>query len=278
MFATELTDVLPPSYPAIAPTKISDPYLQFIHRTASFREVLLNHPIHSQIVNPFALQLFMESHVFILWGEMLLLNTLQQRLTNSKIPWQSITDIDAIQLVDDMTRMESDASPELNCNSRQFELYQAAMTEIGANGEPFQAFLEAVQQGMCPNQAVCDVSIPGVIKTAVAITLSVSSLTNHEIVAALLFRQKDITLVMFQQLLKQVESNQQLNYPNLQLYLQNYLYSDVKLHAPLKQILLQKLCGYDSQKWEQAQDAAQLSLKIKRSVWDYFVKRCTETN
>jgi hypothetical protein len=263
---TDLPDGLSPASTVVL-TEISDPYYQLLQKVSALRQTLAYVPIYDTVNDLASLRHFMESHVFALWSSMTLLNALQRCLTSKQISCLTAIDSDSAQLIHETAQAEEfDHTASVNYPG-QFSLYLTAMTEVGANLEPIQLFIEALNAGMRPKQAINGIAIPGKTKTAVAIVLAISSLTPHEVAAAFLLGREDPALALFAQHLTQLEHMHRIHYPTLRLYLQRHAYLNAEIHNPLGEQLLRNLCGHNALKWEQAQETVELALSVQRLIY-----------
>lgn len=100
------------------------------------------------------LRAFLEYRVHVEWVSMVLLKTLQQRLTGAALPWRpSLLPGDVVRALDlTVTAEESDRAADGHVMSR-YELCLAVMDEIGADPAPTRDFVRT-QRGWLLPQAV----------------------------------------------------------------------------------------------------------------------------
>lgn len=245
-----------------------DPYAQLLEEIYNPRTALLNHAIYQQVNDLKSLQIFMSSHVFAVWDFMTLLKTLQRRLTCIESPWIPPIDIHSARLVNEIVLVEETDEIAPGYYLSHFQLYLAAMEEVGADSQPIQTFIAAIQQGVSANEALANLPIPESTKSFVMTTLKIANGLNHEVAAAFLLGREDIIPKMFNQILTQLENPQNIPCNSFRLYLERHTHIDEEQHAPMAKKLLKNLCANDSLKWMEALNAANNALKARHCFWD----------
>lgn len=245
-----------------------DPYQQLCTQTQTSRFALVRHPIYRQINNLTAIRVFMRSHIFAVWDFMTLLKTLQHHLTGLNLPWLPPADIIAARLINEIVLAEeTDEVPPGNYLSH-FHLYLGAMEEVGADTQPIRDFIKALEQGISPGEALAPLTIPATTKSFVQHTLTAAGGSTHEIAAVFLLGREDIIPQMFSQIVTQLEATEKISCTVFRLYLERHTELDAEQHAPMGQKLLNRLCGDDELKWQQALVAANTALQVRKSFWD----------
>lgn len=243
-------------------------YIQLVENMNSARTNLVIHPVYKQLTTLESLQIFMESHVFAVWDFMLLLKTLQRRLTCINVPWLPPIDILSARLINDIVLVEETDEIAPGCYTSHFDLYLKAMVEIGADTSQIKNFIYFLRKGFTIEQAISYVSIPESTKAFVLSTLATTSKSNHEVAAAFLLGREDIIPTMFRQILASLSHSYGFTCDSFRLYLDRHTHIDEEQHSPMGQQLLKNLCGEDVNKWEQALHSAENSLKARYSLWD----------
>lgn len=247
-----------------------DYYAQLIERISPLRNALVAHPVYSELRDLQSLQTFMESHTFAVWDFMSLVKTLQQRLTCVTVPWLPPKDIFSARLINDIVLAEEtdEISP---CHFiSHFDLYLAAMCEVGANTIPIQSFIHQLRQGKSVQTALDTIAIPDATKAFVLTTMEATRKSTHEVAATFLFGRENVIPSMFRTILQSLETSS-LPCPALSLYLQRHTHLDEDVHGPMGEKLLKNLCTDDNEKWEQSTLAAQKALSARVSLWNGVV-------
>ena len=248
--------------------KMNDSYTQLVEELEPSRAALLGHQVYQQLNDLISLRLFMESHVFAVWDFMALIKTLQRRLTCIDVPWLPPTDIDSARLINDIVLAEETDEVTPGCYTSHFDLYLAAMEEIGADSSQIRLFIYALRQGCPVEKALASLSIPESTKAFVVSTLKTTNKSTHEVAAAFLLGREDIIPAMFRQLLNGLPNSQEFTCNSLRLYLDRHTHLDEELHAPMGQKLLKNVCGNDLLKWEQALLCARDALQKRYALWN----------
>ena len=245
-----------------------DPYTQLLEEISNPRTALLNHAIYQQVKDLKSLQIFMSNQVFAVWDFMTLLKTLQRRLTCIESPWIPPRDIHSARLVNEIVLVEETDEIAPGYYLSHFQLYLAAMEEVGADSEPIQSFIVAIQQGVPAKEALENLPIPESTKNFVMNTLNIVSGLNHEVAAAFLLGREDVIPKMFNQILTQLENTQNIPCNYFRFYLERHTHIDEEQHAPMAKELLKNICTNDSLKWMEALNAANTALKVRHRFWN----------
>lgn len=234
------------------------------------RKELVTHPLYAMIGDPASLRAFMASHVFAVWDFMSLLKTLQRRLTWVEVPWLPPGDPLAARLVNEIVLGEESDEVAPDCYTSHFDLYLAAMEEVGADTRPIRQLLAGLREGQPPAEALSPLPIPESTHRFVLDTLSLCSAPTLEVAAAFLLGREDLVPVMFRSLITELERSG-TRCDSFRLYLDRHVHLDEEKHAPLARKLLANLCGEDSANWARATAAATAALSSRRALWDGVV-------
>lgn len=247
---------------------------QFLNQINPELEALLKHSVYSQVKDVASLRIFMRSHVFAVWDFMTLLKVLQKRLTCLQIPWSPPQDINSARLINEIVLAEETDEVEPGCYSSHFDLYLAAMKEVGADMEPIFGFLDTLKNrwGATPEQALAPLSIPQTTKDFVNTNMQISARSPHEVAAAFLFGREEIIPSMFRKILRELEKCHGRPCPSFCIYLERHIHLDETQHAPMGRKLLANLCQDDSIKWRESLNAALETLHVRHGLWDGVVQ------
>src|SRR5271165_3757327 len=171
-------------------------------RLDNLREVLLTHPIYTDIVSIADLRRFMEAHVFAVWDFMSLLKRLQQDMTCTRVPWFPADNARAARLVNDIViGEETDVDPDGSYVSH-LDLYLRAMGDIGASTLQFDRFCAMALVGVPVEVALARIGAPSHVQAFVAHTMTLAnSGSTEEVLAAFFYGRQDIIPEMFRRLL-----------------------------------------------------------------------------
>lgn len=237
---------------------------------APLRRTLTSHRVYETLDSLDALRSFMEAHVFAVWDFMSLVKTLQQRLTCVGVPWRPPPDAESARIINEVVLgEESDVTPDGRVASH-FELYLEAMQEVGADTRPVRALLRGFQQGLTPARAL-DAACPlPSTRSFVLSTLDAVERDTHEVAASFLLGRETLIPRMFEQVLAIAGKHRA---PTLHWYLERHIQLDGDDHGPAGFRLLERLCGDDLGRWQQATQAAELALRARAQLWNGVCER-----
>ena len=114
-------------------------------RLARLRKQLRDHPLYAALRYPHELRTFLQYHVFCVWDFMSLLKALQRQLTCIDVPWLPTADPVARRLINEIVLGEESDEDGKGGHLSHFELYLAAMRDIGADMVPIERFLTVLR-------------------------------------------------------------------------------------------------------------------------------------
>jgi Protein of unknown function (DUF3050) len=252
------------------------PFQQFLAEVRPDQQVLLNHRLYKQLTTPSALRIFMQMHVFAVWDNMMLLKTLQQRLTCVTTPWLPPSDPIAARLINEIILDEETES----CGDGEYlshvQLYLMAMADLGAQTQPIDQLMDLLRGGMGLQTALASVEIAPSAAAFVQTTWQICQGPTSGIVAAFLSGREEISPPMFAHLLKRLDAvEQSLNSQDhswrsdrFRNYCQHHVGLDEAQHIPIAKRLLHRVCGQHPQDWQQATLAAIATLTARKQLWD----------
>jgi len=234
----------------------------------TFKQRLENHPVYEAVHSLEDLQVFMQHHVYSVWDFMSLIKYLQSAVAPATYPWVPRGDGDVRRFINELVlEEESDQAYGNQHFSSHFELYHAAMREIGADTSGSQAFVETVaEQGVEKALAMPAVPTPSAAFTGQTFAF-IHSGRPHEVAAALALGREHIIPCMFRAILEKIGVTEQ-QAPIFHYYLNRHIHLDEDFHAPLSLRLLNSLVGDDQQRYREAIAAAQQAVQARVSFWD----------
>lgn len=233
-------------------------------RFAARRHELAGHPVFDTLASPMGLQRFMAHHVFAVWDFMLLLKTLQQRLTGGADPWLPPADPHAARLINEIVLgEESDALPDGRVMSH-FDLYLSAMAEVRADRGPVRSLVEQLRAGQRLDVALS--AAPSAAAAFVRRTASLCRKPTPAVAGAFLFGRETLVPAMFETALDRLAASG-VDAPDLRLYLARHVEVDGAHHGPMATALLARLCS-DPVSQEAAITGAEEALAARRALWD----------
>ena len=239
-------------------------------RISEWRARLEQHEVYDQIRDLAALRVFMQHHVWSVWDFMSLIKYLQYAVAPARWPWRPGTDASVQRFINELVLEEETdvAPPQLGAeHSSHFNLYLAAMREIGAETGPIEAFVKiaseqgieaALQSGLAPEPA----------RDFTATTFGfIDGGKPHAVAAALALGREHVIPTMFRRLLARMGISE-AEAPIFHFYLSRHIHLDEDFHAPLSLRLLDALCAGDVQRIDEASAAAEMAISARERFWD----------
>ncbi|OFX14048.1 MAG: hypothetical protein A2516_04060 [Alphaproteobacteria bacterium RIFOXYD12_FULL_60_8] len=248
-----------------------------LSKIQSARQELLAHPIFrpGALSSAQDIKTFMSHHVYPVWDFMSLLKFLQHALTPTQSPWTPrsaiptalVRHINAIVLDE-----ESDITPVDEVFMSHFELYLAAMEEVGCDTRPVRDFVGQVSsKGVVSALEMSDLAPrPSLefMKTTFAI---IASGQAHRVAAAFAFGRETIIPDMFRHVLKQLDMGQ-TQAPYFHFYLERHIEVDGERHGDASLVLVEALCGGDHRRVAEAEETALEAIRARIKLWDGVVE------
>jgi len=236
---------------------------------AAARGQLLNHPLYQQLQTSEDVCLFMEHHVFSVWDFQTLLKGLQAKLTCVTLPWLPTEDSESRRLINEIVLGEESDEDGKGGHLSHYELYRGAMQNAGADTSRVDLLLELLRQGRHLSAALQIANVPPATAASVEFSLALASeAQTHELAAAFLWGREDLIPDLFSQLLNQLGQATPSRFGRFLFYLERHVQVDGDAHGPHAQRLLQRLCGDDPVRWQEANAAALKSLEARLAVWN----------
>ncbi|GGE20996.1 DUF3050 domain-containing protein [Psychroflexus salis] len=238
------------------------------------RKCLLSHPLYKFIESPHDLKIFMEHHVFAVWDFMSLLKALQQQLTCLNTPWYPVGDPQNRYLINEIVLAEETDLNLYGKRQSHFEMYLDAMKSANANTIKIDSFIEQIKHGTDIFLVLSKSDLPESVKLFLNFTFNLlEEKKAHKIAAAFTFGREELIPDMFTSIIEEI----QLKFPEQDLKLFSYYFKrhielDEDEHGPMALKLVEKLCGNDETKWQEAEDSAKEALQIRIQFWDGIAK------
>lgn len=221
---------------------------------------LTRHRLYDMLDTPTAVRTFMEHHVYAVWDFMSLLKALQRRLTCVELPWRpAAVAPEAVRFINEIVLgEESDLDAEGNPASH-YQMYLAAMREVGADCRPMERFVESGNFE----------AIPAGVRDFVRHNLWLAENgTDEAVAAAFLFGREKLIPAMFDRVVAALGRERAIMCPQLLYYLKRHIELDGDEHGPLAQRLLERLIDGDEDRAERARAAGLSALRLREELWD----------
>jgi hypothetical protein len=233
------------------------------------REKLLQHPLFPAITDIHALRVFMEHHVYAVWDFMSLLKRLQRELTCVELPWMPGRDSHAARLINDIVLGEETDADNAGGFNSHYEIYLAAMEDVGADTTSIRRFVMLLADGIPLNDAFQWADVPPAAARFTRATLDIACHGSLEEVLGYFFHgREDMIPDLFTHLLSSWQIDPKL-VPGLVYYLERHIHLDKDEHGPAAQKLIRRLLQSEASQrrlYQAAQDAITLRIELWNGV------------
>jgi hypothetical protein len=233
------------------------------------RNNLLAHPVYSQIQDLQGLQRFSETHVFAVWDFMSLLKSLQIGLTSVTLPWVPVGNADTRYLINEIVLGEESDVDEAGNRISHFELYLKAMQQMGASTNVIETLIAQINAGTKVQEAIEAAQLPKQVKDFLQFTFDISfNAPLHVKAAVFTFGREDLIPSMFMKILDKIHADAPDKVSIFKYYIERHIEVDGDHHSHLALDMVNRLCGTDASKWEQATAASIKALELRIGLWN----------
>jgi hypothetical protein len=143
------------------------------------------------------------------------------------------------------------------------------MREAGADTSAIDAFLGRIQAGESPEAALAHPGLPAGVRAFTGFTLKLASGGQiHETAAAFTYGREDVIPEMFLPLVNTLVGSGESQFGLLRFYLERHIALDGGHHGQLARRMMERLCGDDPRKWDEATAAATAAIEERIRLWD----------
>jgi len=247
-----------------------EPFVQHLKSAIEpVRINLLAHPVYSQIQDLQGLQRFSETHVFAVWDFMSLLKSLQIGLTSVTLPWVPVGNADTRYLINEIVLGEESDVDEAGNRISHFELYLKAMQQMGASTNVIETIIAQINAGTKVQEAIEAAQLPKQVKDFLQFTFDISfNAPLHVKAAVFTFGREDLIPSMFMKILDKIYADAPDKVSIFKYYIERHIEVDGDHHSHLALDMVNRLCGTDASKWEQATAASIKALKLRIGLWN----------
>jgi hypothetical protein len=233
------------------------------------RNNLLAHPVYSQIQDLQGLQRFSETHVFAVWDFMSLLKSLQIGLTSVTLPWVPVGNADTRYLINEIVLGEESDVDEAGNRISHFELYLKAMQQMGASTNVIETIIAQINAGTKVQEAIEVAQLQKQVKDFLQFTFDISfNAPLHVKAAVFTFGREDLIPSMFMKILDKIYADAPDKVSIFKYYIERHIEVDGDHHSHLALDMVNRLCGTDASKWEQATVASIKALELRIGLWN----------
>lgn len=240
-----------------------------LESTRPLRDQVASHDIYRSLETLEQVRLFMENHVFAVWDFMSLVKSLQARLTSVTVPWLASSDHLSRRLINEIVLDEESDEDGQGGYLSHFELYLQAMAQCGANTSRIMTFVEMIRQGETVPKALGRAGAPAPARAFVETTWKIlESDSPHGIAAAFTVGREEIVPEMFQSMIGNIRKRFPERMARFSYYLERHINIDKERHGPMSFKMLERLCGDDSRRWNEAAETARRALRARITLWN----------
>lgn len=247
---------------------------RYVEKLQEVTGVLKSHPIYKEVKSRQDLQVFMQMHVYAVWDFMVLLKRIQSEYTGYRYPWTPPVDAASARLINQIVLSEESEQIEPGVVMSHFELYQAAMEEVGASRDKIDAFIMNMRFGVPPDAGIATVfenqddEMRQDIMNYVCSTVRVATKgTIEQALAYFLFGREDPIPSMFQSLLDNMSELKE-KAPLFVKYLELHVWLDGEEHGKAAtQLLVNELKGNPTRTINMLQAAIE-AVNARIALWD----------
>jgi hypothetical protein len=232
-----------------------------------------DHPVYALVTTVEDLRVFMDHHVWAVWDFMNLLKAIQQRYTSTVLPWTPRGDATLRRFINEIVLEEESDRQPTDGYSSHFEIYVAAMAEVGAPTGTVEQFIDRLAAGGTFGESVAASGCAPAVSDFLATTWDAANGGDAELVAAFTFGRETVIPPMFRRILAQSGGLDDAGM--LRYYLERHVELDGDSHSHLAEHLLASTCGDDAGAWGCAEESARRCLAARSRLWDAVAESLT---
>ncbi len=248
-------------------------------RSAKLTQAMLEvktHRVFSMVRSQADLRCFMRWHVFAVWDFMSLVKRLQRELTCLEVPWVPPKCAHAARLINEIVIGEETDADGHGAHASHFEIYLAAMREVGAETDEIERFVALVREGVLVEEALRRLNVEPAIQAFVKSTIDMALHGDAlEVLGGFFYGREDIIPAMFRRLLEDwaIEENAA---PAFVYYLNRHIEIDGESHGPAASAIITSVAGDDERKSALLIEAAADALSRRMALWDALTRRLAQ--
>jgi hypothetical protein len=233
------------------------------------RQSLLLHPLYSRLRDVHSLRVFMEHHVWAVYDFMCLAKRLQASFSSTAFPWTPPKEPQVARLINKIILGKETDVRANGTTGSHFDFYLEAMAEVGANTQPVQRYLQALDAGRTWQGSLQNSGAPAAASVFVRQTLdAIENQSLAYIAGAFTFGRETLIPNMFVQFVNTLEQSHRGKFAGLIDYLERHIEVDSEEHGPLALQMLEKTIEADNGNAEDILEGAQTELLKRTHLWD----------
>jgi len=238
------------------------------NRIGDTRKQIVEHTLYGKLRTIEDVKVFMEHHVYAVFDFMSLLKSLQIHLTCTTLPWTPIGNANTRYLINEIVCGEESDVDANGVRMSHFEMYLAAMRQVGANTNGIEEFIIALKKGIGLEEAFFIGKTPAAAQKFVSTTFTI--IQNTDIVtqaAVFTYGREDLIPNMFYSLVNDINKQFPNKIDQFKYYLDRHIEVDGDHHKVLaKEMLIELIEAKDSNIESMIRDI-EISLNARRELW-----------
>lgn len=248
---------------------MSSPLERLIQALQIDREILLDHPLYTELDSLSDFQQFIEYHVFEAWDFMSFLKALQVSLKEMNLHWIPSEDPIIARWIKEIALAKESEKDGERGYCGHFELYLMAMEMAGVSTQRIELLLEKLKSGEDFLNVVTDMGLPAFVRTFIKINFEIVSKGKpHEIAASFTLGRMGLIPELFRKMVDEGVKNHPEKLGKLAFYFDRNIHLDEQEHGPLACIMMNHLIENDPQKLVESEKAARETLQARKVLWD----------
>jgi hypothetical protein len=143
------------------------------------------------------------------------------------------------------------------------------MNQVGASTIGMNQFIESLDTSKSIINQIQATKLPTFVKEFLKFTFNVIGTNKTHVIAAVFtFGREDLIPDMFIEVVKNINKESEGNLSHLIYYLERHIEVDSGEHGPMALKMIEKLCGQDQNKWNEALEASKTALNHRIALWD----------
>lgn len=244
----------------------------------SLRNSIVQHELYKDLRTIDDLQIFMKHHVYAVWDFMSLLKALQNELTCTQVPWSPIGDPELRHFINEIVLGEESDIDENGNFYSHFEMYLKAMRNCGSDTENIEQLIHQIKSGISAIAALETAKMDHRVRKFVLDTFDVVfSNKPHVMAGVFAYGREELIPDMFAALINDMYELNPDKVLSFKYYLERHIEIDGEKHGELSRKLMVALCGDDSVKWSEAENAIKVALENRIGMWDAVFDEISKT-
>ena len=232
------------------------------------KKSIRKHSLFSNKLTNRQIAIFMESHIYSVWGFMSLLKSLQYGLSSNNLPWipTSNTTNGLINFINEIVLSEESEYIKGIGFTSHFEIYLLAMKKIGAKANEIKKLIKNIEKNKKYKDAILDIKINKEVKDFLDFDIKTSQSNSlPKIIGGFTLAREQVIPNMFEYIIPAIKDKKSAKY--FITYLKRHITIDGDRHGPLATRLLKTICTSNNDMCI-AYKSGIKSLKLRLKVWD----------